>query len=173
MLESILAIIGISILVIFFILFFFLFMPWRFGAPFQPSSKKETKNIIKLANVKKGDKVAELGSGNGKLVIEFAKLGAEVHGYEVNPFLVCWSRRKIKKTGLEKRAFIHKKNFWNADLKDFDVIIVFQIYYVMEKLARKIKKQAKKNARVVSNTWRLPKIKPVRKISHVYLYKVR
>ena len=170
MLKIFLGILGIVIITVFVLFFVFVFMPWTFGAPFQSSSKKEIGNIIKLANIKKTDKIVDLGSGNGKLVIELAKTGAEVHGYEVNPLLVWWSLRKIKKLGL-KKAFIHKKSFWDVNLKKFDVIAVFQIYYVMKTLSKKIKKEAKKNVRIISNTWKLPGKKPIRKLSNVYLYK--
>ena len=170
MLNIVLGILGIAIIAVFVLFFVFVFMPWAFGAPFQPSSKKEIKNIIKLANIKKTDKIVDLGSGTGKLVIELAKTGAEVHGYEINPLLVWWSRRKIKRLGL-KKAFIHKKSFWDVDLKKFDVIAVFQIYYIMKKLGNKIRKEAKENVRIVSNTWKLPGKKPVKKLSNVYLYK--
>ena len=169
MLQIFLGILGIVIITVFVLFFVFVFMPWTFGAPFQSSSKKEIGNIIKLANIKKSDKIVDLGSGNGKLVIELAKTGAEVHGYEINPLLVWWSRRRIKKLGL-KKAFIHKKSIWDVNLKKFDVIVVFQIYYVMKTLSKKIKKEAKKNVRIVSNTWKLPGKKPIRKLSNVYLY---
>ncbi len=168
---TILNIIGIILLGIAAFFIIFIFLPWRFGAPFEPSSRKGLKNIIKLANIKKTEKVAELGSGNGKIVIAFAKSGAEVHGYEVNPILVWFSRRKIKKLGLEKKAFIHRKNFWKIDFGDYDIIVLFQVHYVMKKLAGKIKREAKKGTRVVSNTWKFPGKKPVKKICHVYLYK--
>ena len=164
---NILNILGLIIVV--FILF--LFLPLAFGAPFQPSSKKRVRIITEIAKIKEGERVAELGSGNGKLVIALAKTGAEVHGYEINPVLILWSRWKIKKLGLEKKAFVHWKNFWKVDLKKFDVIILFQVYYIMRKLGNKIKKEAKKGTRVVSNTWKFPGKKPVKKISHVYLYK--
>lgn len=164
-------IVGIILLGIAAFFIIFIFLPWRFGAPFEPSSRKELKNIIKLANVKKREKIIDLGSGNGKIVIELAKKGAEVHGYEVNPILVWFSRRKIKKLGLEKNAFIHWQNFWKVDLKDYNVIVLFQVNYVMKKLAGKIKRESKKGTRVVSNTWKFPGKKPVKKISRVYLYK--
>ncbi|MCP6727593.1 MAG: hypothetical protein KJI69_06300, partial [Patescibacteria group bacterium] len=78
---NILNILGLIIVV--FILF--LFLPLAFGAPFQPSSKKRVRIITEIAKIKEGERVAELGSGNGKLVIALAKTGAEVHGYEINP----------------------------------------------------------------------------------------
>ena len=67
------------------------------GAPFWSTNKKTLKKMIEFSKVKKEEKVADLGSGNGKIVIEFAKRGIESHGFEINPFLVWISRRKIKK----------------------------------------------------------------------------
>lgn len=167
---TILNIIGIILLGIATFFIIFIFLPWRFGAPFEPTSRKELENILKLARVKKDEKVAELGSGNGKIVIALAKQGAEIHGYEVNPFLVLWSRWKIKKLGLENKAFIHRKNFWKINFNNYDILVLFQINYVMKKLGDKIKKEAKKGTRVVSNTWKFPGKKHIKKISHVYLY---
>ena len=159
------------ILLLLIIIILFTFFPLAFGAPFQSSSNKRTKIILKFAKIKKGEKVADLGSGNGKLVIAMAKQGAEAHGYEVNPILVWWSRRKIKKLGLEKKAFIHKENFWNSNLKKFDVITIFQIMYVMKKLAKKLEKNSKKEARIISNTWKFHGKKLIKQENGVYLYK--
>ena len=163
-----------DILLIILIILLLIFAIWIsscfFGAPFQPSSNKALREIINLAKVKRGDRVADLGSGNGKIVIEFAKLGAEAHGYEINPLLVWLSRRKIKNLGLQKKAFIHSGNFMNSPLGKFNIITSFQISYIMPGLEKKLKKELKKGTKVISNTWKFPNWKPKRKIEHVYLY---
>ncbi len=69
-------ILGVLIPVI-IVLSYFYVIPWLFGAPFEPTEEKKLKKIIKLAKIKPGDKIAELGSGDGRIVIEFAKRGAE------------------------------------------------------------------------------------------------
>ncbi len=145
-----------------------------FGAPFDPSSNDSLRKMIKLAKIRKGDIIADLGSGNGKVVIAFAKLpkAKEVHGFEINPFLLLYSRKMIKKHNLDKKAFIHWKSFWNQNLSKFDVVTVFQIHYVMEKLGEKLKKELKKNARVVSNLWKFPNLKLKKSYGEVYLYKI-
>jgi cyclopropane fatty-acyl-phospholipid synthase-like methyltransferase len=166
----------INIILIVIGIIFFVFVAWLassfFGAPFQPSSDRELKEMIEISDVKKGQKVADLGSGDGKVVIEFAKKGAEAHGFEINPFLVWLSRMKIKKLGLENKAFIHRKNFWKQDFSDFDIITLFQIYYVMHTLEDKMKNELKKGAKIVSNTWRFPKWKPEKQEGKIYLYKM-
>lgn len=153
-----------------FILLFWL-SGFFFGAAFQSSSDKELRRIVEFANAKKRDKVVDIGSGTGKVVIEFAKKGIETHGFEINPLLVWISRNKINKFGLEKKAFIHQKNFWKENLNKFDIIIVFQIGYLMGRLEKKLEKELKKETRVISNNWKFPNKKPKKKVRKVYLYK--
>jgi len=164
----------VDLFLILLILLVLIFSVWissvLFGAPFQPSSNKELREIIELTKAKKKDRIADLGSGNGKIVIEFAKHGVEAHGYEINPLLVWISRRKIKNLGLQKKAFIHGGNFMNANLSKFNIITSFQISYIMPGLERKLKKELKPGSKVISNTWKFPDWKPRKKLGHVYLY---
>tara|TARA_Y100000310_G_scaffold340741_1_gene437579 strand:- start:11170 stop:11673 length:504 start_codon:yes stop_codon:yes gene_type:complete len=142
------------------------------GAPFWSTNKKTLKKMIEFSKVKKEEKVADLGSGNGKIVIEFAKRGIESHGFEINPFLVWISRRKIKKLNLERKAFIHQKNFWKQNFSQFDIINIFQVGYIMGKLEKKLKRELKKDSRIISNTWEFPNWKPEKQEGNVYLYKL-
>ena len=149
----------------------FFYMQWFFrGAPFDTTSKKKVKKMIQLAKIKKGDKAVDLGSGDGRLVIEMAKKGAEAHGYEINPLLVWLSRCNIKKAGLKGKAFIHWKNFWNVNLKKFNIIMIFQFCTVMPKLEKKLKKELKPKSKIVSNHWKFPNWKPKKKSQDVLLY---
>lgn len=165
---------NLRLLIFYFLLF--IFSIWAsgffFGAPFGPSFKKEVNKMIEFSKVKKNEKVVDLGSGSGKIVIEFAKKGIESHGYEINPFLVWMSRKKIKKLHLQDKAFIHRKNFMKENLSDYDVVCIFQISYMMGKLKRKLKKELKKGSRIVSNTWKFPKWEAKKQSKGVYLYEV-
>lgn len=155
--------------VLFLILFIWIYS-FFFGAPFQPSSNKATKKILELSNIKRGQRTVDLGSGDGKIVIEFAKKGAEAHGFEINPFLVWLSRMRIRKLKLENKAFIHQKNFMEQDFSKFDIVTSYQIFYMMPALEKKLQKELKKGAKVISNTWRFPHWKPKKILGDVYLY---
>src|SRR5882672_3428464 len=67
----------------------------RRGAPYVPSRKDSIKKMLVLANLKPGDKVVDLGSGDGRIVIAFARNGIDAHGYEISPALVLWSKLMI------------------------------------------------------------------------------
>ncbi len=159
------------LIILVFILSFFFIFPWFFGAPFEPTKKDKLKKIMKLANIKKGDKAVDLGSGDGRIVIAMAKKGAESHGFEINPILVFISRRNIKKAGLKGKAFIHWKSFWNKDLGEYDIIIMFQFHTIMKRLKKKLEKEVKKKAKIISYYWKFPNWKIIKNIENIYLYK--
>ena len=153
-------------------LVFYVFFPLGRGAIYDPSTPYETSLIVEVANLASSEKAVDLGSGDGRVVIELARRGAEAHGYEVNPVLVMLSRRNIRKAGVSGKAFIHWKSFWNVDLGQFDVITVFQVDFVMARLEAKLKKELSPSARIVSHYWRFPSLPLVREHGRVYLYKV-
>ena len=164
----------IIVLLILFYLVFFWIIPFSLnGAIFDPSRKVSVEKMVELAQVKKGEVSADLGSGDGRVVIAFAKAGAEAHGYEINPLLVIISRINVRKAGLKGKAYIHWKNFWNADLSKYDIITVFQIDFAMNKLEDKLRKEIKPGARVISNHWTFPKWNYSKFEKDIYVYDSR
>lgn len=150
-----------------------IFLIWSFfrGAAYVPSSPAVVEEMVRLADPRGGERVADLGSGDGRLVIAFARAGAEAHGFEFNPVLVWWARRKIRRARLGGRAVVHWKNFWSADLSSFDVVTVFGIDHIMAPLERKLRQELKPNARVVSNAFLFPSWEAASSRNGVYLYR--
>ena len=140
------------------------------GAPYVPSQEKTIRQMILLAGILPGERAIDLGSGDGRVVIALARAGAEAHGYEINPLLVWLGRRKIRKEGLEKVAFIHFKDFWSVDFSAFDIVTVFGISHIMSFLRRKCKKELKSDARVIANSFPFSKWPHTKKVGEVYLY---
>jgi ribosomal protein L11 methylase PrmA len=140
------------------------------GAPFVPTTSDVVEKMVRAAAIKPDEKIVDLGSGDGRLVIAAARAGGEAHGFEINPLLVWWSRYKIKKAGLRDRAFVHQKNFWFQDFSQYDVVMLFGITKIMAKLETKLKSELKPGSRVVSNIFRFPKWEST-KDGSVYVYK--
>lgn len=121
------------------------------GAPFVPTKQNTVEQMTVLAQIQPGEKLADLGSGDGRLLIAAAKAGAIAHGFEINPILIWWARYKIKKAGLSGTAFVHWKNFWLADFSQYQIVMVFGITGIMDQLETKLKKELPLDARVISN----------------------
>lgn len=160
---------GIPIL-FFIVLVIYKVIPLIKGAPYVVTPDKTALEMIKMLKVKPGEKVADLGSGNGKLVIELARRGAQAHGFEIDPILVWRSRRKIKKLGLEEKAFIHWKNLWSVDYSPYSSITIYGIPYIMKDLEKKLKGELKTGSKVVSNYFTFPNWKPKSRKHGVVLY---
>ncbi|MGA2977343.1 MAG: hypothetical protein ABSF77_18705 [Spirochaetia bacterium] len=162
-----LAFIGIGVYLIFFV-----FFPIGRGAIYDPSTEAEADTMADLSDVQAGDKAADLGSGDGRVVIALAHRGAEAHGYEINPLLVLISRRNIRREGLSGRAFIHWGNFWQRDLSRYDLITAFQVGFIMARLEAKLKSELRPGSRVVSHYWRFPGLRPERVQGNIYRYRI-
>lgn len=154
-----------------FVVFLRSFLGFIFwGAIYVPSRKDRIDKIIELAEIKPGEKAVDLGSGDGRLVIALAKAGAEAYGYEIDPTLVRSSKKNIQEAGL--KAFIEWGSFWQADLSQFDVVVIYGMSHVMKRLEKKLGKELRKGTRVICNSFEFPNWSCKKKENNVYLYQV-
>jgi len=142
----------------------------NYDIPFVPSSDEKIQIILEMASVYPDIKTVDLGSGNGKVVIAFAKAGAEAYGFEIDPGRVRVSRNLIKQEGVSNRAHIYEGSFWDADIGTYDVITVFGITAVMQRLEEKLKREMKPKAIVLSNLFPFPSWVPLNRRNNVYEY---
>ncbi len=165
LLELIAAVILIGIIVL-------LAYSMLFGGPYAPVGEHKIEAMMKLLNVKKGERAVDLGAGDGRIVVELARRGAEAHGYEINPVLVFIGRKKIKEAGLQGKAFMHMTDMWQVDLSKFSIVTVYLTAHVQPRLEKKFEKELQPGTRVVENYFKVPNWKPVKKLDTVYLFKV-
>jgi cyclopropane fatty-acyl-phospholipid synthase-like methyltransferase len=127
--------------------------------------------MMRLAKLSKNDRVLDLGSGDGRLVVEIARRGLEAHGVEINLFLVLISRLIIKIYGLSKSARIKWGNMWRINVSDYDVVFIYAISHIMGDLEKKLKDELESDAKVVSYAYKFPHWKPEKSEKGVYLYR--
>jgi SAM-dependent methyltransferase len=152
--------------IIIFILFTFVI---AYGAPFLPTLKKNVKPAIKLIDLKPGQTLLELGSGDGRVLIAAAQADLNVIGYELNPilFVISWIRtRKYK-----KQIKIVLGNYWNKKWPDADGIFVFLLDRYMEKLNTRITQRYKKPIKLVSFAFKIQSRQEDREKQGLFLYK--
>lgn len=140
------------------------------GAPYVGTSPSRVKTMVEMAGVHPGERAADIGSGDGRVVIALAQAGADASGFELNPVLVWLSRRAIRRAGLSGRARVRTADFWDIDFSGFDIVTVYGISYIMARLEKKLLKELKPGARVVSNNFVFPNWQPIETRGRVRLY---
>jgi SAM-dependent methyltransferase len=137
-------------------------MPQERFSIFVPTEQDDVPRMLKLAGLHDGDVVFDLGSGDGRIVLEAAKLNATARGrgVEIDEKLVMESRNTAKANGIADRVeFIHQ-NAFDADLKDATIIAMWLWPELMRMLRPKILAEARPGTRVVTRTWDLGSWKP-------------
>src|SRR5579862_352620 len=143
---------GLIVIIIFLLIF--LSMIWPPDSPWAPwwrTNKKTARAICKLASIKKGDMIYDLGSGDGTALMVAAKeYGARGVGIEIDLLRFYISKIILKFNGVSDKIKIKRKNFFNEDIKQADVIFVYLVPKTLERLIPKFKKELKKGTRIVS-----------------------
>lgn len=147
-----------------------LFIAMVKGAPYMPTKAADVDDMIQLASIQSGDLAADLGSGDGRLVSSLAKRGIAAHGYEINPWLVWWSRFLLLRGKAPKKAEIFCASFWNRNFSHYDVILLYVLPETMAKLEPKLQEELKPGSRIVANTFTFPNWKPAKTKGRLALY---
>ncbi len=71
--------------------------------------------------------MVDLGSGDGRIVLEAARRGFEAHGIELNLWLVLYSRAAAwrERGSLLGSASFSRRDLWKTDLAEFDDVVIF------------------------------------------------
>jgi ribosomal protein L11 methylase PrmA len=138
--------------------------------PYFQTTRYRVDSMVSLAQPRTGEIGVDLGSGDGRIVIAFAKLGVAMHGFETDPVLIEQSLRHIHEQDL-KNAYIHQKDFWEEDLSLYDIITIYPMPDVMELLEKKLEIETKIGARILINYYPLPSLKHEAEQDHIYLYR--
>lgn len=139
----------------------------RGAAPFVSTPANTVRRMLAFAHVKKGERVEDLGCGDGRLVFAAARHGANAVGYEfsVPTYLVA----KVRSLAY-KNADIRFANFWKQDHSQADVIFCYLLQNTMQDFKTKIWPTLKPGCRVVSHAFSMKDVPYEKKEEGVLLY---
>ncbi|XP_044772925.1 ATP synthase subunit C lysine N-methyltransferase isoform X2 [Neomonachus schauinslandi] len=110
--------------------------------PFVPATTKQIENVVKMLHCRRGSLV-DIGSGDGRIVIAAAKAGFTAVGYELNPWLVWYSRYRAWREGVHGSAKFYISDLWK-----------------MPQLEEKLTLELKDDARVIACRFPFPRWTP-------------
>lgn len=130
-----------------------------YGAPFVPTSRRNMREILQLANLKKGQRFIELGSGDGRISRFAAKqYGVLSTGVELNLLLVIYAKMLARLQRISHTRFL-RQNMFKANLSQADVVFMFLLPKTMQKLESKLLRECKNNVLIISHGFQIPGFK--------------
>ncbi|XP_075442322.1 ATP synthase subunit C lysine N-methyltransferase isoform X2 [Ascaphus truei] len=106
--------------------------------PYVPATTTQVENVLKMLQSRSGP-VVDIGSGDGRIVIAAAKEGFRAVGYELNPWLVWYSRYRARREGVHHNATFYISDLWK-----------------MSQLEKKLQMELDDNARVIACRFPFP-----------------
>ncbi len=133
-------------------------------APYYPTPQTIVEKMLRLGELKAGEKMFDLGSGDGRIVILAAqKFKADSTGVEFDDSLFTQSMDKIKSLGLDSRARIIHGDLLKQDYYSADLLTVYLLPMSNDKVTPILEKQLKKGTRIVAHdfefsAWKAEKV---------------
>lgn len=128
---------------------------WDDGTtPFVVTPPEVVDRMLLLAAPRKGERLIDLGSGDGRIVIEAAKrFGAPGLGVDIDPKLVELARENARRAGVEPLARFEVRDLFETDLRGARVITLYLLPEVNRQLVPRLWEQLAPGARVVSHDY--------------------
>ncbi|HEX4136618.1 MAG TPA: methyltransferase domain-containing protein [Bryobacteraceae bacterium] len=135
-------------------------------APYYPTPETIVERMLDLAGLKANEKMFDLGSGDGRIVIMAAqRFHADAAGVELDTDLVQTSSAKIRKLGLQKTARIIYGDILKQDYSSADVITVYLLPESNLKLRPILDASLKKGTRIVAHDFPIGGWTPVKTVT--------
>jgi cyclopropane fatty-acyl-phospholipid synthase-like methyltransferase len=129
--------------------------------PFVPTPMEVVDKMLELAEVKRGDVVYDLGSGDGRVVIRAAKkYGVKAVGIEMDSWLLDKARKDAKAAGVSHLVKFRAEDALKADISAATVVTLYMLPWFNEKMKPNFQKYLKPGARIVAHDFGIEGWKP-------------
>jgi SAM-dependent methyltransferase len=130
-------------------------------APYVVSPQQIVDRMLELADIKPGETLYDLGSGDGRVLITAVqRYHAKAVGIEISETLVKSTTERIQKMGLANDARVIQGDLLQVDLSTADIVTIYLATDSNEILRPNLEKYLRPGARVVSHDYVVPGWKP-------------
>ena len=135
-------------------------------APFRSTPAPLVERLLDLAGVGPGDRLIDLGCGDGRIVIAAARRGAEAHGIDIDKARIAEAQAAAREAGVADRVRFIQGDLFAADLRGFSVVTLFLLPHVNRWLQDKLKSELAPGARVAGYAFPMPDWPPAAEEEH-------
>ena len=144
------------------------------GAPWVPTHRDTVEWLLRLAEVRPGETVFDLGCGDGRVLVAAArKVGARAVGVEVDCGRYLWSLAVITVLGLHRQVRVIRADLFTVDVSSADVVFSYLLQDTNDRLKDKLRKELRPGSRIVSNTFHFSGLPLIRTDEDLKLYVYR
>jgi protein-L-isoaspartate O-methyltransferase len=141
-------------------------LPGEKLAPYYPTPETIVERMLELGELKAGEKMFDLGSGDGRIVIMAArKYHADATGVELDNDLVIQSSAKIKQLGLQQTARIIYGDILKQNYSSANLLTIYLLPESNIKVRPILEAQLKKGTRVVAHDFEVGGWTPVKTVT--------
>jgi len=129
--------------------------------PYVPSPPEVVEEMLRLAQLKPGDILYDLGCGDGRIVVTAAqKAGIKAIGIDIDPQRIEESWQNARAAGVTNLVEFRQGDLFTADIHDASVVTLYLLTYVNLKLRPKLLSELKPGTRLVSHNYAMDTWKP-------------
>lgn len=133
--------------------------------PYVPTPQTVVEAMLKLGEVKTGDILYDLGSGDGRIPITAAKLfKVRGTGIDINPVRIEEAQANAKKEGVADLVKFRNEDLFQANFKDATVVTLYLLPSVNMKLRPRLISELKPGTRIVSHSFDMGEWEPEKRI---------
>ena len=119
-----------------------------------PTPQPVVDAMLKLANVKKGDVLYDLGSGDGRIPITAAKrFGVRAIGIDIDPERIAEAKENAKKAGITNLVTFRNADLFTSNISEASVVTLYLLDTLNLKLRPKLLRELKPGTRIVSHAF--------------------
>jgi len=132
---------------------------------FVPTPYEVVDEMLRLAKVKKGDVLYDLGSGDGRIPVTAAKkFGIRAVGIDIDPQRIKEATENAKKNGVSKLVTFKQEDLFKTEFKDATVVTLYLLPDLNVKLRPRLLSELKPGTRIVSHQFDMGTWQPERKV---------
>jgi len=132
-----------------------------YDVPFVPTPMEVVEAMLRLADLKAGDVLYDLGCGDGRIVIAAAKVpGVKATGIDIDPVRIAESNKNAAEAGLAGKVRFLQQNLFEADFHDATVVTMYLLTSVNLRLRPKLLTDLKPGTRLVSHSFEMGEWNP-------------
>lgn len=129
--------------------------------PYVPTPQPVVDAMLKLANVQPGDRLYDLGSGDGRIVVTAAKrFGTRGVGVDLDPARVREAKANAQQAGVTDLVEFRQQDLFETDLRKATVVTLYLLPEINLRLRPKLLQELQPGTRIVSHAFDMGNWKP-------------